>query len=226
MKAGIFGTGMVGRVLAEKFISGGDEVMIGTRNTEETLTRTGKDMLGNVPYKEWQDKNPNAKLGTFAEVAAWADFIILATHGEATANAIELAGKENFKGKVVIDMTNPLDASKGVPPAFTGVFGNSLGEQFQRQLPEANVVKAFNQMSVHIVVHPQREEGIPSMLIAGNSKEAKDFVTAILTKWGWQDVVDYGDITASFWLETLGMTWIYYAFTKNSWTHAFKLVRK
>jgi len=226
MKIGILGTGMVGRVLAEKLVSDGNEVMIGTRNVEETLSKTESDLLRNQPYKEWQKNNPKAKLGTFADTAEFGEIIIIATFGNVATNAIDLAGKENFAGKIVIDTTNPLDVSRGVPPGFTGTPGNSLGEQIQNLLPQANVVKAFNSASMHIVVNPKREEGEPSLFIAGNDEGAKKSVIEIAKSWGWKDVVDYGDITESFWLEALAMMWIRYAFKNNSWTHAFALLRK
>lgn len=226
MKIGIFGTGSVGRALAEKLTSLENEVMIGTRNVDKTMAKTEPDILGTPPYKEWQTENQHIKLGTFAEVAAFGEVIILSTFGDATKSAIDLAGKEKFAGKTVIDMTNPLDVSSGIPPKFTGAIGNSLGEQIQRHIPEANVVKTFNSASVHIMIDPKRQEGEPTLFIAGNGSEAKKIATEIAQSFGWTDIIDFGDISESFWLETLGMTWIYYAFKNQSWSHAFKLFRK
>lgn len=226
MKIGIFGTGTVGRVMAERFLADGNEVMIGTRNVENTLSKSQLNAGEGASYKEWQDKNRKAKLGTFQDTASFGDIIVLATLGNATTHAIDLAGKENFVSKLVIDMTNPLDFSNGIPPAFTGTPGNSLGEQIQKQLPEAKVVKAFNAVSVHLVVKPQREEGNPVMFIAGNDKNAKKQVVEIAKRWGWKDVIDFGDISAAFTLESFAMLWIDYAFKNNSWTHAFQLLTK
>ena len=94
-------------------------------------------------------------------------------------NAIDLAGKEHFMDKVVIDMTTPLNFSNGLPPVFTGSVGHSLGEQIQKQLPASKVVKAFNAAGVHIVLNPQREEGNPVMFIACNDEGAKKQVSEI-----------------------------------------------
>lgn len=226
MKIAIFGTGPVGRVMAERFLADGDQVMIATRNVEQTLSKSHSDGHNGTSYKEWQDKHPNAKLGTFQDTATFGDVIVLATLGNATADAIELAGKENFVSKLVIDMTNPLDFSNGLPPAFTGTLGKSLGEQIQKQLPNAKVVKAFNAVSVHLAVNPQREEGNPVMFIAGNDKNAKEQVAEIAKRWGWKDVIDNGNISEAFWLEAFSMMWINYAFKNNSWTHAFQFLRK
>ena len=160
MKIGILGTGGVGRTVAAKLTSDGHEVTIGTRNVEETLAKSQPDAMGSPPYKEWQKQNQKVMLGTFAEAAKLSEIIFLATFGEVTVNAINLAGKENFNGKVVIDTTNPLDFSKGVPPGFTVTLGNSLGEQIQQHIPNAKVVKAFNTIGAHIMVNPKREEGV------------------------------------------------------------------
>jgi len=226
MKTGVLGTGMVGRLLAQKLKESGNEVMIGTRNVEETLAKSGQDSMRNPAFKEWQGNNPGIQLGTFADTAKFGEIIFVATFGNAATHAIELAGKKNFANKLVVDVTNPLDFSKGVPPQFTATVGNSLGEQIQKLLPQSQVVKAFNAVSMHIVVNPKREDGVPVLFIAGNDKDAKNKVADIAKGWGWQDVIDYGDITESFWLEALSMIWIRYAFKNNSWTHAFAFLRE
>ena len=225
MKIGIFGTGIVGRTLATKLTADGHQVMIGTRNIDDTLAKTKPDAMGNPPYKEWQTNNQNIQLGTFADTAKFGESIILATFGDVTKNAIDLAGKEKFSGKVLIDATNPLDFSKGVPPKFTATLGNSLGEQIQKHIPEAKVAKAFNTIGAHIIVNPKWEEGVPDLLVAGDDEAIKQ-VSSIAEKWGWNSIIDMGDISQSYWLETNAMLWIYYGFKNNVWNHAFKLLRK
>lgn len=226
MKVGIFGTGMVGRTLAEKFIASGNEVMIGTRNIEDTMAKRQPDIIGTPPYKEWQVKNTNVKLGNFADTAKFGEIIFISTFGDVAIKAIDMAGKENFDGKIVIDTTNPLDLSNGVPPGFAAAVGNSLGEQIQKHLPKAKIVKAFNTLSMHIGVSPQREEGDPVFLIAGNDESTKKYVEEIAKSWGWKDIVDLGNISESFYMESFALLWIRYAFKNNSWNHAFALLRK
>lgn len=182
--------------------------------------------MGNPGYKVWQENNPTVKLGTFGDSAKFGEIVFIATLGNAAIAAIDLAGKENFADKIVIDVTNPLDFSKGIPPRFTGTPGNSLGEQIQHLLPNAKVVKAFSSSSVHLRVNPKREEGDPSLLIAGNDGSTKKYVDELANSWGWKDVVDFGDISESFSLEAFGMMWIHYALKNKNWTHAFKLLRK
>ncbi len=226
MKIGILGTGIVGRTLASKFASEGNDVMIGTRSVNDTMAKVKPDGMGNPPFKEWQKQNQKVKLGTFTDAAKFGELILLATFGDVTKNAIELAGKENFKSKVVVDTTNPLDFSKGVPPRFSVTLDNSLGEQIQNYIPDAKVVKAFNSIGAHIMPNPKREEGDPDFFLAGNDEAAKKQISEIVTKWGWKSVTDLGDISQAFWLEALAMIWINYGFKYNSWSQAFKLLKK
>lgn len=226
MKIGILGTGGVGRTLAAKLNADGHEVMIGTRNVAETLSRNEKDAMGNPSFQDWYVQNQKVKLGTFSESVKFGELIILATFGDVTLNAIDLAGKENFNSKVVIDTTNPLDFSKGVPPGFTATLGNSLGEKIQRHIPQAKVVKAFNSIGAHIMVNPKREDGVPDFFIAGNDDDAKKHVGFLIKLWGWNSVIDMGSISQSYWLEAFAMIWIHYGFKNNSWNHAFKLLKK
>lgn len=226
MKIGILGTGVVGKTLAAKLNEMGYDVMIGTRNVSETLSKVNKDMMGSPPFKEWHSQNPKVKFGTFAEAAQFGEMIMLATHGVATIAAIDVAGKNNFKGKVVVDTTNPLDFSQGMPPKFAVTLGNSLGEQIQKHIPEAKVVKAFNTVNAFVIVSPKREEGDPDLFIAGNDEEAKNKIKSLAEKMGWKRVLDIGDISNSYWLEAMTMFWVYFGDKYNNWTHAFKLLLK
>lgn len=226
MKIGILGTGVVGRTLAVKFNLLGHEVVIGTRNVEDTLARSSPDAMGGSPFKLWHSQNSKVKLVKFSEAASFGEIIFLSTFGHATSSAIEMAGKQNFDNKVVVDTTNPLDFSRGVPPSFTVTLGNSLGEQIQKQIPNAKVVKAFNTIGAHIMVSPMREEGSPDLFIAGNDDAAKKKFISLAEQMGWQNVIDLGDISQSYWLEANAMLWIYYGFKYNSWNHAFKLLKK
>lgn len=225
MKIGIFGTGMVGRTLAERLITDGHEVMIGTRNIENTLANTKPDVIGTPPYKEWQEKNEIIKLGTFADAAKFGEVIFISTFGDVTIKAIDLAGKENLADKIIVDTTNPLDLSHGIPPGFSGTVGNSLGQQIQNHLPNSKVVKAFNTLSMHIVVNPKRQDGDPILMIAGNDPDAKAKVEEIAKIWGWKDSIDLGDIGEAFYMEAFALLWIRYAFKNSSWTHAFSFLR-
>lgn len=213
-KIGVIGSGVVGQVLATAFLAEGYEVMLGSRDAlKEELTK-------------WKAANDKGSTGTFAEVAAFANIIVLATKGTVTLNAVELAGKENFTGKVVIDATNPIADTPpidGVLQFFTGS-NTSLMEQLQQLLPEAHLVKAFNSVGNGQFYKPAYAEGKPTMFICGNDAGAKQTVTEILTAFGWE-AEDMGTAVAAQAIEPLCRLWCILGFTKNQWGHAFKLFK-
>ncbi|HUK16993.1 MAG TPA: NAD(P)-binding domain-containing protein, partial [Bryobacteraceae bacterium] len=157
MKIGVLGSGTVGQTLASGFLKHGHAAMIGTREP------------GSEALKKWLANNPKGAVGTFGQAAAFGEVLLLATVGRATAQVIELAGKENFTGKVLIDCNNPIAEAPpvdGVLQFFTGP-NQSLGEQTQAMVPQARVVKAFNSVGAPRMVDPHYEEGTPTMFIAG-----------------------------------------------------------
>jgi 8-hydroxy-5-deazaflavin:NADPH oxidoreductase len=116
MRFGILGTGVVGKAIATRLASLDHDVMIGTRDPQETLSRTDPDQHGNPPFSAWQQEHPEVKLGTFGEAAAHGEMVVNATAGALSLEALKQAGEENLNGKILIDISNPLDFSKGMPP--------------------------------------------------------------------------------------------------------------
>ncbi|MBZ5588855.1 MAG: NAD(P)-binding domain-containing protein [Acidobacteriia bacterium] len=214
MKIGILGTGDVGRALAIGFAGLGHQVKFGTR---EPGGAKAKELLAKVEH--------GATAGTFAEAAAFGEVIVLATLWSGTESAIKLTGPANFKGKVVIDATNPLIFAPNKPPALALGHTDSGGEQVQRWLPGARVVKAFNIVGNAHMVNPSFPGGPPDMFIAGNDTEAKKVVTEILTAFGWP-TIDVGGIEGARLLEPMCILWVGYALASGTWNHAFKLLRK
>ena len=209
-KVGILGSGSVGQALASGFVKSGYEAMIGTRDKSKLA--------------DWLKKT-KASAGSFAEAAAFGELLVLCCKGEAVEDVIKLAGKENFSGKIVIDVTNPLLFEEGKGPRlFTG-YPDSLGARVQRLLPNSKVVKAFNSVTAAYMASPKLQEGVPDLLIAGNDAGAKKKVDSIASEWGWT-VHDLGGIEQAYLLEALAMIWIRYGFLNNHWTHAFKLLKK
>src|SRR5207249_3202154 len=145
-------------------------------------------------WKWWRETRGKTSTGSPSETAAHGEVIVLATLGAAAEEAIELAGRDNFDGKVVIDVTNPLDFSKGMPPGLFVGTTDSLGERIQRRLPKAKVVKCFNIISNVSMVDPKVPGGPPDMLIAGDDAAAKKKVTGILKEFGWPGSIDIGGI--------------------------------
>jgi len=216
MKIGILGSGIVGRVLGNAFITEGHEVMLGTRDVQKA------DVV------KWMAENPAAKAGSFEETAAFGELVVLATSGDITAEVIKMAGNPNFSNKVVIDAANPIDHTKppvnGVLPYFTTT-DESLMEQLQKLLPDAKLVKAFNCVGNGFMYKPDFGGQKPTMFICGNDDEAKATVTTILDAFGWE-TEDMGKVEAARAIEPLCILWCLPGILHNRWTHAFKLLKK
>ena len=211
MKVGVLGSGAVGKVLAAGFLSLGHEAKIGSREPDK--------------LSDWvKGAGKGASAGTFEEAARFGDLIVLATLGAGAENAIRLAGAKNFAGKVIIDATNPLDFSKGMAQLYVG-HTDSLGEQVQRWLPDARVVKAFNTVGNPHMIKPKFPGGPPDMFICGNDDAAKTLVSQICEQFGW-GVVDIGGIEGSRHLEPMCMVWVLHGIRAKSWNHAFKMLRQ
>lgn len=213
MKFGIIGTGTVGQALAGKINSLSHNVMIGTRNVEETLSRTNKDFFGNPPFKEWYENNKDIKLGTFEQAAEFGDVLILATQGVVALDLLKSINPNFLKNKILIDVTNPLDFSKGMPPSLIPELSNnnSLGEEIQKLLPDTKVVKTFNTMWNGLMINPQMlGNGNHINFIAGNDNGAKIQVRDFLLQFGWKEekLIDLGDISASRGTEAILLIWL------------------
>lgn len=209
MKIGIFGTGIVGRSHAGKLAGLGHEVMMGTRNVAKTLAVSKPDDMGNPPFAVWLKQRPAVKLGVFAEAAAHGEILFNALSGEAAVGALKKL-EPAIGGKTLIDIANPLDFSKGMPPSLFVSNTDSLGEQIQRALPSARVVKTLNTVTALLQVNPrQLADGDHHIFVSGNDASAKTQVIQILKDWyGWKNVVDLGDLTTARSAEMLLPIWL------------------
>lgn len=213
MKIGVLGSGIVAQTLGAGFVKHKHQVMAGTRDQTKLA--------------EWATAHPQAFLGNFKDAAQFGELVVLAVKGTAALAALRAAGADALDGKVVIDTTNPIaDAPtvNGVLPFFTS-YSDSLMEQMQREFPKTRFVKAFNSVGNTQMINPEYAEGRPTMFICGNDAAAKKTVTRILDQFGW-DVADMGPAEAARAIEPLCMLWCIPGFTRNEWTHAFKLLHK
>ena len=195
MRIGIIGTGSVGQALEDGFRNRGDEVKLGSYSG-----------------------------GTMGEAAEFGELLVLACKGTETESAIEAAGPDNFAGKVLIDVTNPLVSGDGLPSLAYGPT-DSGGEVVQRTVPEAKVVKTLNIVNAGQMVDPEVPGGPPTMFVAGEDAGAKETVTGILGDFGWEDVVDIGGIEAARELESLCVLWVRFAVPHEAYQAAFRLLR-
>ena len=230
MKIAVLGTGNVGKTISSRLIELGHQVMIGTRDADETLARTGKDIYGGPSFPEWYEANKQVKIGTFAEAAIFGEMIINATNGGSAIAVLKMAGASALNGKTMIDLTNPLDFSKGMPPTLIAALcnNNSLGEEIQRSFPKANVVKALNTMWCGLMINPgMLTNGDHHVFICGNEVGAKSSVVELLVQFGWkpENILDLGDITASRGTEMILPLWLRVMNTTGGPVFNFKIVR-
>lgn len=203
MDIGILGTGTVGRSLGGALSALGHDVVMGTRDVAGLEQRTDE-------FKPWHDENPAVRLGTFNDAAGHGALVINATNGSASLDAVAQAGAQNLSGKILVDAANPLDFSHGMPPTLTIANTDSLGEQLQQALPETAVVKALNTVNAAVMVAPHLvADGTSDLFICGNDDAAKEAVATLLSEsFGWQSIVDLGDITGARAMEMYLPLWV------------------
>lgn len=197
MKIGVLGTGMVGETLATKLALLKHDVMMGSRNAN------------NEKMLAWAKKT-GAKSGTFADAAAHGETIFVATSGAGTLDAVRLAKKENLAGKLVVDVTNPLDFSKGMPPFLSIANTDSLAERIQAEAPDAKVVKTLNTIYCGLMVNPRLIPEAQTIFVSGNDAGAKESTRKILESFGWKrdEILDLGDITTARGTEGYLLLWL------------------
>lgn len=199
MRVAVLGTGIVGRTLASALLSHGHEVRLGSRTA------------GNEAAVAWAEGiGGPASEGTFADASGFGELVINATAGAASLEALEMAGAEQLAGKVLIDVANPLDSSRGMPPTLTVCNEDSLGEQIQRALPDVRVVKTLNTVTAAVMVDPTLIEGPHTIFVAGDDREAKTQASELLRELGWPvaSILDLGDITAARGMEMYMALWL------------------
>lgn len=214
LKVGILGTGMVGNAIGSKLVQLGHEVKMGSRT------------VSNVKASEWvKTAGSRASQGTFADAADFGEIIFNCTAGSVSLEALKLAGSKNLAGKVLVDVANPLDFSKGMPPSLTVCNTNSLGEQIQHAYPQTKVVKTLNTMNCRVMVNPSLVPGDHNVFVSGNDSYAKSKITNILKAFGWKNVIDLGDITAARGTEMLLPIWLRLMGVLGTTDFNFKIVK-
>ena len=198
MKFGVLGTGMVGEAVADRLASLGHEVRMGARDPANPKARGWAAQAGG-----------RASAGSFADAAAFGEMIFHCARGSAAIEVVRAAGRENLRGKVLVDVSNPLEFPPGAPPKlFTAAVGDSLAERIQAELPEARVVKALNTVTASLMGHPEKLSGETDVFVAGNDGPAKAKVTEILREFGWKSILDLGELTAARGMEAYLLLWL------------------
>jgi 8-hydroxy-5-deazaflavin:NADPH oxidoreductase len=195
MKIGVLGTGVVGQAIARKLVALGHDVVMGARTA---ANKKAQAFAGATA----------GRAGSFADAAAHGEIIFHCTLGDAAVEVLTQAGAENLKGKVVVDISNPLDSASGFPPSLSITNTDSLGELLQRTFPEARIVKSLNTVTASIMVDPAKLPGAHTVFVSGNDAAAKAEVTELLKSFGWQSILDLGDITTARGTEQYVALWI------------------
>jgi hypothetical protein len=200
MRIGVFGTGMVGKAIATKLVNVGHEVCMGSRTAD------------NEEATNWaSEAGASATHGTFADAAGFGELLFNCTGGMVSLAALEAAGEDNIGDKVVVDVSNPLDFSHGMPPSLAVGNTDSVGEQLQRGFPRARVVKSLNTMNCAVMVDPAAVPGYHNVFVSGDDAGAKATVTDLLGEFGWpkESVIDLGDIKSARGAEALVLFWVF-----------------
>jgi hypothetical protein len=199
MRIGVLGTGAVGHAIATKLAQLGHEVRMGSRDASNEKAAAWAATAGE-----------RASTGTFADAADFAELVFNCTGGAVSLQALEQAGDDALRGKVLIDVANPLDTSRGMPPTLTVCNDDSLAEQIQRRFPDTRVVKAFNTMNNQVMVQPSLVPGEHDLFIGGDDESAKDQVRELAESFGWprDHIVDLGGIRSARGMEMYLPLWI------------------
>ena len=211
MRYGVLGTGMVGQTLATRLAELGHEVMMGSRTADNKEAETWRQRTG-----------IRGHVGTFRDAAAFGDMLFNCTQGAVSSAVLQSVDSTDLVEKILIDVANPLDLSPGT---LTICNTDSLGERLQRELPRTKVVKTLNTCNCRVMVDPARAGRDHDVFVCGNDAEAKETVKALLRDFGWETIIDLGDITAARATEQLMPIWLRLYGIYGSADFNFKIVR-
>ncbi len=208
MHIAVLGTGTVGRTIAGRLHELGHTVVVGTRAPAATTARTETDAMGTPPFSAWQGEHPGVGLATFAEAARAADLVVHASAGAVALEVLGQTGAHNLVGKVLVDVSNPLDFSAGFPPTLFVKDTDSLAERIQQAFPESRVVKTLNTMTAELMVAPGALGESSTVFVSGDDPAAKAAVVGLLESFGHDDVIDLGGIETARGAEMMMPIWL------------------
>lgn len=228
MKITVLGTGMVGQAIASKMLKLGHSVIMGTRNPEETRSRTEANPMTGSSFTDWYRNNTKVRLEKYSNCTDGSELIINATSGSGSIDALRETGKNHLTGKVLLDIANPLNFSNGMPPTLFVSNNDSLAEQIQKEFPLTKVVKSLNTLNAHLMVNPSLLTGDHTIFISGNNAKAKEMVAELLKSMGWKksNIIDLGNIKSARGTEQLLPIWIQLMGVLGTADFNFHIVRK
>jgi len=214
VRIGILGTGVVGQTIGGKLAELGHDVKLGSRTPT------------NEKAAKWVAQHgSHASQGTFADAASFGEIVFNCTSGIVSLEALRSAGAANLAGKVLVDVSNPLDFSHGVPPTLSVCNSDSIAEQIQRAFPDTKVVKTLNTTNAAVMVNPSVVPGDHDIFVSGNDAGAKSQVGELLGSFGWKTIIDLGDISSARGVEMLLPIWLRLMGTFKTATFNFHVAR-
>jgi predicted dinucleotide-binding enzyme len=199
---GVLGTGNVGRTIAAKLFELGHDVLVGSRTAKEDAV-------------------------TFADAAAHGELVFNCTAGDKSLEALRMAEADNLADKILVDVANPLDFSRGMPPILAVCNSDSLGEEIQRLFPRSKVVKALNTVNCRVMVDPSLVPGEHDVFVCGNDEGAKREVRELIHAFGWpaEHIIDLGDIEGARGMEMYLPLWLRLMAREESANFNIRIVR-
>lgn len=188
----IIGAGNMGRGIGTRLVSGGHTVTYMDRDPEKAKTMA-KEIAGKARKGAKVEGMP---LGTPIKD----EIVILAIPYGATSQVIESLGKD-LDGKIIIDITNPLNAT------YSGLAvapGTSGAEEIAKKLPaDAVVLKAFNTTFAKTLLEGEVDGKKLDVFIAGDAEEPKEKVSKLVEDGGLR-AIDAGALERAQQLEAIG----------------------
>jgi NADPH-dependent F420 reductase len=209
MRIAVLGTGDVGGSLGKRWAQKGHIVIFGSRNPHDDKV-----------HKLLAEAGPNSRAAGNAEAAAEGEVTVLATPWNAAKEVVLSVG--NWKGRILIDCTNPLTEDLQLAVGKT----TSAAEKIASWARGARVVKAFNTTGWNNMADPAYPNGPISMFIAGDDPDAKAVASRLAEDLSFEPV-DSGGLAVARFLEPLALLWIHLAVVQNLGRDiAFRLIRR
>ena len=210
MKISILGTGSVGQSISAKMIALGHKVFMASRDAQQARERIQTNPMTGSSFAEWLTKNTAVNLVNYNDLPPDTDIYINCTQGEGSVAALKAIGKDKIKNKIILDISNPLDFSKGMPPTLFISNTDSLAETIQREFPDSKIVKGLNTMNCNIMMNPSIVPGDHNVFLSGNDQQAKNEISSLLISVGWKadNIIDLGDISTARGTEMILPIWL------------------
>ncbi|MFF5217484.1 NADPH-dependent F420 reductase [Micromonospora sp. NPDC000442] len=180
---GLIGSGNIGSTVARLAVAAGHDVVLSNSRGPQTL----QDLVSEL--------GPKARAATPAQAAAVGDIVVVTV----PLRAYRDVPAQPLAGKVVIDTNNYYPERDGVFDAIEDG-STTTGELLQKQLPEARVVKGFNNIWFEHLRSLARPAGSPdrsALPIAGDDAAAKQAVAELFDSLGF-DTVDAGPLAENW----------------------------